>query len=184
MLSKIRNKKELNAFFTNDLMENGYGVIIDEAMPPNSYVAIDVDEYYHHIDIGATPAVADILLAAQRLSKKDMFHIYIVEMKNIKSSRGFNAKNIYEKFKTVIDDFMKDRYDDIFMDRSFHVEKFRLFFITDAYKLKRKGLTDKQIKSFLSDTKIAVLQAMPLFKYRNFRVMIEYQLPNPLLEWS
>jgi hypothetical protein len=58
-----------------------------------------------------------------------------------------------------------------------------LFFITDAYKLKRKGLTEKQIKSFLSDTKIGVLQAMPLFKYRNFRAMIEYQLPNPLLEW-
>jgi hypothetical protein len=183
MLNKIKSKKELNMFFTSDLMENGYGIIIDNAMPPDSYVAIDVDEYYHHADLIPTPAIADILLAAQRLSRKNMFHIYVIEMKNIKSSKGFNPKNIYEKFKTVIDDFMKNRYADIFMDQNFHVEKFRLLFITDAYKLKRRGLTEKQIQSFLSDTKIGVLQAMPPFKYRNFRVMIEYQLPNPLLEW-
>jgi hypothetical protein len=183
MLNKIKNRKELNAFFTDDLLANDVGIIIDDAMPPNSYVAIDVDEYYHHVDLDTTPAIADILLAAQRLSQKDMFHIYIIEMKNIKSPHGFTVKNIYEKFKTVIEDFMKHRYPDIFMDQSFHVEKFRLFFVTDAYRLKKKGLTEKQIKSFLSETKIAVLQAMPLFKYRNFRVMIEYQLPNPRLAW-
>jgi hypothetical protein len=183
MLRKIKDKNELNEFFTNDLMENEYGIIIDAAMPPDSYIAIDVDKYYHFVNAYTTPATADILLAAQKLSQKDMFHIYIIEMKNIKSPRNFKVENIYAKFKTVIDDFMKNRYADIFMEQSFHVGRFRLLFITDAYKLKRRGLTEKQIKSFLSETKIAVLQAMPLFKYRNFKAMIEYQLPNPLLEW-
>jgi hypothetical protein len=105
-------------------------------------------------------------------------------MKNISSSSGFTVNNIYEKFRTAVEDFLKKRYADVFMDKSPKVEVFRLLFISDAYKLKRRGWNDKQIKSFLSETKIGILQSKPLFKYRNFRAVIEYQLPNPLLEWN
>ena len=183
MIDKINAKGELTQFFTNDLLENGVGVIINEAMPEDSYVAINIDEYYHCIAPAHTPTIADILLVAQKLSNKKQHHIYIIEMKNIKSPHGFKVKNIYEKFNTAIEDFMKVKYADIFLDEKYRVERFRLFFITDAYRLKQKGLTEKQIKSFLLETKIMMFHEMPLFHFRNFKVMIEYQLPNPLLEW-
>jgi hypothetical protein len=184
MLNKINAKSELIPFFTNNLLENDVGVIVDEAMPKESYVAIDIDRYYHHISPNpTTPPIADILLVAQRLSQKEQHHIYIVEMKNIISPHNFHVKNIYEKFMTAIEDFMKIKYADMFMDESYQVEKFRLFFVSDAYRLKKRGWTDGQIKSFLLGTKIMAFQKMPLFQYRNFKVLIEYQLPDPLLEW-
>jgi hypothetical protein len=183
MLDKLNTKPELAPFLTNDLLENDVGVVVSEEMPKDSYVAVDIDEYYHHIGLGAIRAIADILLVAQRLSQKEQHHIYIVEMKNISSPRGFDKKNIYEKFFTAIEDFMKRRYADVFMDESYQVEKFRLFFVTDAYKRKKRGWTDEQIRSFLLDTKIMILQTMPLFQYRKFKVIIEYKLPNPSLEW-
>jgi hypothetical protein len=183
MLDKINTKQELKGFLTNNLVENGVGVIIDEAMPQNSYVAIDIDKYYHHIGLEIVPAIADFLLVAQRLSQKEQYHIYIVEMKNISSPHYFNVKNIYEKFYTAIEDFMKKKYADIFMDEKYKVNKFRLFFVSDAYKLKKKGMTEEQINSFLLETKIMAFQSMQFFLYRNFKSLIEYKLPNPLLEW-
>jgi hypothetical protein len=44
-------------------------------------------------------------------------------------------------------------------------------------------MTDEQINSFLLETKIMTLQSMPYFQFRNFKVVIEYKLLNPLLEW-
>jgi len=183
MLCKINTKTELAPFFTRNLLENEVGVIIDKAMSQDSFVAIDIDEYYHRIVQPPTPAIADILLVAQRISQNEKHHIYIIEMKNISSPRGFSVENIYEKFHTAIDDFMKVKYADVFMNEKHQVEKFRLLFISDAYRLKRKGLTDNQIRSFLLETKIMAFEKKPLFHYREFKVMIEYQLPNPSLEW-
>jgi hypothetical protein len=124
-----------------------------------------------------------MLLVAQKLSQREQHHIYIIEMKNIISPRWFNVKNIYDKFYTAIEDFMKIKYADIFMDEKYKIERFRLFFVSDAYRLKGKGMTDEQIRSFLLESKILLFQSMPFFKFRNFKAVIEYKLPNPLLEW-
>jgi hypothetical protein len=183
MLNELNAKSELVPFFTKDLLENNVGVIVNGEMPKDSYVAIDIDEYYHHTGPTPTPAIADVLLVAQKLSQREQHQIYIVEMKNISSPHGFIVKNIYEKFRTAIEDFMKIRYADVFMDENYQVEKFRLFFVSDAYRLKKRGWTEAQIKSFLLETKIMAFQKMPLFQYRNFKAIIEYQLHNPPLEW-
>jgi len=183
MLDKIKTNEQLIQFLTSDLLENEIGVIINEDMPQDSYVAIDIDEYYHHIGLKTIPAIADILLVAQRLSQKEQHHIYIVEMKNIRKPQHFNVKNIYEKFHTAIEDFMKAKYADIFMDDNYKVERFKLFFVSDVFRLKNRGWSEDQIRSFLSETKIMAFQSMSFLQYRNFKAIIEYQLPNPLLEW-
>jgi hypothetical protein len=182
MINKIKTNAALCKFLTNNLLENDVGVIINDDMPQDSYVAINIDKYYHNISL-KTPAIADMLLVSQRISKKEQHHIYIVEMKNIDSPRGFKIKNIYEKFYTAIEDFMKIKFADIFMDEKYKVERFKLFFVSDAYKLKKWGMTDEQINSFLLESKIMAFQSMPFFQFRNFKVVIEYKLPNPLLEW-
>jgi hypothetical protein len=162
---------------------NGCGVVIENDMPDNSHVAIDIDEYYHK-NVTPTPEIADLLLVAQRLSDKKQHHIYIIEMKNIDSPRYFKAQNIYDKFHTAIEDFMKNRYADVFLDDEINVTKFRLLFITDAYRLKKRGVPSHEVRSFLLGTKIEFLQNMPLFSYKNFNAAIEYELPNPLLSWE
>ena len=183
MLNNIKTNASLIRFLTNNLLENDVGVIINKDMPQNSFVAINIDEYYHHISLEIIPAIADILLVAQKLSQNELHHIYIVEMKNIDSPRKFKVKNIYDKFYTAIEDFMKKKYADIFMDEKYKIERFRLFFVSDAYRLKKRGMTDEQINSFLLETKIMVLQSMQFFQFRKFKAVIEYKLPNPLLEW-
>jgi type IV secretory pathway VirD2 relaxase len=183
MVKKIKTDALLSQFLTNNLLENDVGVIINKDMPQDSFVAISIDEYYHHIGLKTIPAIADILLVAQKLSQRDQHHIYIVEMKNISSPHSFTVKNIYDKFYTAVEDFMKIKHADIFMNNNYKIERFKLYFVSDAYRLRRKGMTDEQINSFLLETKIMLLQSMQSFQFRNFVAVIEYKLPNPLLEW-
>jgi hypothetical protein len=184
MLNMLKNNAELFPYFTTEFLENGVGIIVDPNMPENSFIAIDIDKYYHNNGTDPTPAIADLLLTAQCISQRNNYHIYIIEMKNIKSPRGFSVKNIYEKFTTAIDDFMKKQYADIFLDENFDIVKFKLLFVTDAFRLKKRGWTDKQIRSFLVGTKIETLQTLPPFVYRNFKTYIDYELPNPLITWG
>jgi hypothetical protein len=159
MLNKIKTNATLSRFLTKNLLENEVGVIINEDMPQDSFLAINIDEYYHHLSLKIIPAIADMLLVAQKLSQKEQHHIYIIEMKNIDSPHRIKIKNIYEKFYTAIEDFMKKKFADIFMDEKYKIERFKLFFVSDAYRLKRRGVTDEQINSFLLE-KIMVLQSI------------------------
>ena len=185
LLENLQNNIELSKFFTKTLLENDVGVIIDSKMPESSYITIDVDKYYHFILPNPnTPAIVDLILVAQKLSDKTIHNIYIIEMKNISSPRGFSVKNIYEKFSTAIEDFLKKRFNNIFLDEKNKINVFKLYFISDAYGLKKKGFSEEQIRSFLLDTKIMRFQALPVFQFREHKAVIEYELPNPLLEWN
>lgn len=183
MLNSIKAEKSLVPFFTGYLLENGYGVIINKNMPKDSFLTINIDEYYHHQGLPKIPAIADLLLVANELANNSNYHIYIIEMKNIKSSKRFTVKNIYAKFETAIEDFMKKRYGNIFLNESYQVTKCKLFFISDAYKLKQKNYNEEEINSFIKSTKIEFLQNMNPFKFRNFTLLIDYKLPNPELSW-
>jgi hypothetical protein len=183
MINKIKSFQELQAFFTEDYLENGVGVIIDPAIPKECLLGIDIDAYYHSHCLAATPCIADLLILIQMKELFPIFSIYIIEMKNISKSAYFEVRNIYDKFSTVIEDFMKVKYTDPFLNPAYQVKYFKLFFVSDAYHLSQKGFTRDQIRSFLTGTKIETLQSLPMFTYRGFRVKIEYELPNPVLSW-
>lgn len=180
MIDKISTTSVIIPFITTTLLENGVGVIIDRSIPHDCICSINIDEYYHKYVVH-TPEIADLLIIIKSQMHKSTFSLYIVEMKNINSPKYFKICNIYNKFKTVIDDFLKIRHQDIFEDSSKIVIGFRLYFISDAYRLLKRGFTETQIRSFLASTKIEILQSLPPFSFRHFKAYIEYKLPNPLI---
>ena len=182
MIKVLRSKSELTPYFTTNLFENGVGVVIDESVDSSNYLAINIDNYYHHIGVNPIPEIADLLIVSKE-SEQEYFHLFIVEMKNIKKSAYFDINNIHGKFETAINDFMKIRYADPFLNKKYNIVEFRLFFIHDAYHLKEKGFSDLEIKSFLSGTKMEILQSMAPFEFRGKYYLVEYELPNPLLSW-
>lgn len=182
MINKLKSKSELIPFFTTTLFENGVGVIIDESVNNDQYLAINIDDFYHHIGLAQIPEIADLLIIGKE-STCDNYHIFIVEMKNINSSSGFNVHNIYGKFDTAINDFMKKKYSDPFLEDTYTISEFKLFFVHDAYHLMEKGLSDLEIKSFLSETKIGMLQSLPPFEFRGKYYIVDYKLPNPKIVW-
>lgn len=182
MISVLRSKSELIPHFTTNLFENGVGVVIDKSVDETNYLAINIDNFYHHNGINPIPEIADLLIVGKE-SKYDNFHLFVVEMKNINKPKRFTVENIHGKFETAINDFMKLKYSDPFLNTDYNIIEFRLFFIHDAYHLKEKGLSDSEIRSFFSGTKMEMLQSMDPFEFRGKYYIIEYELPNPLLSW-
>lgn len=182
MIKVLKRKSELTPYFSTNLFENGVGVVIDESVDNSNYLAINIDNYYHHIGVYPIPEIADLLIVGKE-SEHENFHLFIVELKDIKKPAYFKINNIHGKFETAINDFMKARYADPFLNTKYNIVEFRLFFIHDAYHLKEKGFSDLEIKSFLAETKMAILQSMTPFEFRGKHYLIEYELPNPLLSW-
>ena len=182
MIDKLKSYSELQPFFTTTLLENGVGVIIDPSVNEEHYLAINVDNYYHHLGLSIIPAIVDLIIVGKEDSL-DNFHIFVVEMKNISSSNGFDRKNIYAKFETAINDFMKKKYADPFLADCYNVVEFKLFFIADAYHFIERGIKEEDYDSFLKGTKIEVLQGMTPFEYKGKFYIIDYKIPNPLLKW-
>ena len=182
MITRLQSFLELTDYFTTELFENGIGVVIDSAMENSDYLAINVDNYYHHLGLKHIPCIIDLIIIGKETSH-DNFHIFLVEMKKIKRSKSFNVYNIYQKFKTAIDDFMKTKYSDPFLKPQYKIIRCKLFFISDVYHLSKKGFSAEEIDSFLNDTKISVLQSLEPFEYRNFLLLIEYKIPNPSITW-
>ncbi len=62
-----------------------------------------------------------------------------------RSPDGFEVKNIRKKFATVIDDFLKKRFGNVFSNPKYCLNKFRLYFVSDACRIKKKfpGMTQE-----------------------------------------
>lgn len=183
MLSLIKSDPIISNYITSEYLENDTGIIVDSQIPNDFYTAINIDEYYHK-NSNPTPAIADLLFVLKLNTGSSKYNIYIIEMKNICSPRYFKVSNIYEKFKTAVDDFMKIRFNNIFTNADHDYENIKLYFISDAYKLLKKGFSEKQIQSFLNETKISTLQSLPPLQFQNHVLHIEYKLPNPIISWN
>jgi hypothetical protein len=61
----------------------------------------------------------------------------LVELKDIKSSKGFNLENIQQKFATTINDFLNDKFKDIF--DAYCINDFKLYFVLSEKYYKKMG---------------------------------------------
>jgi len=121
MVDAIKTETTLLPFIKNDCIENQVGATYDEELSDDDVVTIDIDEYYHSLRLTKTPAVPDRLVVVRCLIATDGFTIYIIEMKNISRPDYFKRKNIDEKFKTAIEDFMSIKYNSIFLNKQFKI---------------------------------------------------------------
>src|SRR5688572_24612944 len=109
MINRIKNHPDLSNFIEDDCCENGICVTFDKSIPPSSYAIIKVDKYYDSLKLGKkTPAAIDCLIVRKCL--KTGYGLTLVELKNIKSGKGFEINNMKEKFETVLFDFIKVKF--------------------------------------------------------------------------
>ena len=124
-----------------------------------------------------TPPAADCLILVK--CEKDCYNLYLVELKNINSPKRFKISNIKDKFKTVIEDFMKNRFGDIFLNEEYC--SFKCYFATNPYNFQRtQSEFEKKIK--LRGLKLESLLSMKPLRFKNKTAIINPVLPNPLIE--
>ncbi len=164
MLDNIRNHKILSKYTTTKCEEKGVCVDIDNRISKDDYVIIKVDDYYNSFN-PPRPASPDCLVILK--CKGSGYAMYIVELKSIHSSRGFEIKNMDEKFKTCLYDFIGNKFRDM-LDIDY--KRIKLYFVSNIEIYRRDmGL------------KLKVLQGKR-YKYRNKKYFIEPLMPVPAIK--
>lgn len=181
LITELLSHQDIVNSKTNDCSENGIAADISTSVSADKLLIICLDDYYHSLNLSRCPPSTDCLIVLQAATE-DLYHVVIVELKNICSAKHFNIRNVYGKFDTSINDFMKRRFRNEFLNRDHEIARLRLFFVTDCYSLKRHGLNAHQISKALSGTKIENLLLMRPFEFRGKLYQIEYRVPNPLID--
>lgn len=161
ILDTIRNHQILSNYIEERCDEEGVCVEIDSRISKDNYVIIKVDDYYNSLNIAERPASPDCLIILE--CQNSGYAMYIVELKSIHSSSGFEIKNMDEKFKTCLYDFISNKFSDVL---EIDYKRIKLYFVSkiEIYRrdmgLKLKVLQNKRYK--YHDKKCFIEPLMPI----------------------
>ena len=101
--------------------------------------------------------------------KNDTYKIYLIELKNVERARLINRNNLREKYRTVLLDFISDKFRGIFNE--FEFSKIELMLCAGK-------VTDEGVKNY--DLKF--LLALPPILFRGLRLGVNGYPPVPTIK--
>ena len=178
MFEKIYSNQELFQIITSYCEENGLEVCLSPTLDDENILILKADEFYSSKNIHNPPPAVDCIILVK--CQKECYDIYLVELKNIKSPKGFDKENIVLKFKNVITDFLENRFKDIFLNENYC--NFNCYFITNLYRCENMSQEefDKKIKS--QNLKLDYFNSIKPFKFKNKIAFIKPIIPNPTIK--
>lgn len=179
IFEKLANDAEISQFLCNECSENNAAVEFNENLIYyQDYVVLKVDDYYNSLNLAETPASPDCLIIV-KCQEENHYRIYIVELKDIANQRGFNIKNMREKFKTCVNDFMKGVLHDFLSEEQYVFEEIALYFVSDPYNENQNGSRVSKNKATKMDSLLA-LNTTP-YIYDGKRLSIQHRITNPVI---
>lgn len=145
MIQQINQTDGLKKYITHEIEDAGLAVAVDSKLNLDEYIGIKVDDYYMGLHLrGETPKAVDFIVTVD--CQCDAYCLYILELKNVKSPKGYTTKDIIEKFETAIDRFIKEDFKEIFLNDKYKYKEIKLYLVTSAYG---KALGQKNYQSYI-----------------------------------
>lgn len=187
MIKQIIEEKRLHPYTTHVLEDSGIEVMVAPNLAEEDFIGIKVDDYYMGLKLGKdTPKAVDFIVSVD--CQCDWYSLYIMEFKDIKRPGNIRTKDIHAKFDTAIKRFIKDEFQDIFLNARFKYKDIKLYLVTSAYKdadgLKYEEYINKMKKANRKDTLVydQTLSSKP-YIIRKKRYYIEREIPpNPVIQ--
>jgi len=167
MFKTILSNLDLSSLYQRICEENNACVKFSKQLAEDNYIILKVDAYYNSLRIHKPPPSIDCLILV-KCDTNECYDFYLLELKDIKSSKGFNIENIQQKFATTIDDFLNDKFKDIF--DAYCINDFKLYLVlgekfSEKYEKKMGSLQLKLFafkeSSYRFRNKIAVINPIP-----------------------
>ncbi len=117
LLNQLKQEATITDFFRPECEDEGICIEVDEDIDENSILIIKPDDYYNSLNLDKTPASVDCLII--QYCESGIYKIYLIELKNFKNARQIDNKNLIEKYRTTLFDFISDRYRHIFNEFEF-----------------------------------------------------------------
>ena len=188
MIQQINQTDGLKKYITHEIEDAGLAVAVDSKLNLDEYIGIKVDDYYMGLHLrGETPKAVGFIVTVD--CQCDAYCLYILELKNVKSPKGYTTKDIIEKFETAIDRFIKEDFKEIFLNDKYKYKEIKLYLVTSAYG---KALGQKNYQSYIEllrkiNQKDTLTNdwtlSNKLFKFQKRILRIEREIPpNPVIK--
>lgn len=186
MFDSIINNPELFHLIRQNCSENDVGIdfhnefiTADGTLDPNKILVLKTDSFYSSKLMHNPPPSIDylILLKCEELSG---YHIYLVELRNTKNTTGVKPGIIRQKFETVINDFLLNKFASFFSTPK--ILKIKCYLVTDPLKIRNKGLSEAEIRGYIQGTVLDAYSNLEPLVYKDKILIIEPKLPNPIIE--
>ncbi len=181
MFKKIYENIELFSIISPYCSENNIEVFLSEGLQNCSddrLVILKPDEYYSSKKIHNPPPAIDCIVLV-KCSDNISYSIYLIELKDIKSPKGFNKKNIVAKFETVINDFLSTKFKDIFLDEKYC--NFNCYFISNPNDCRNMTQAEYDKKVHDQGLKLDYFNSIKPFKFNGKVSFIQPKLPSPMI---
>ncbi len=181
MFSKIYNDEDLYPIISNYCNENNIEICLSESLQDNAddqLIILKVDEYYSSKKMHNPPPAVDCIILV-KCDKKPCYDLYLIELKSINSPSGFNKENIAQKFKTIIDDFLGNKFSHIFSNEEYC--NFNCYFVSDPYRCNNLNQDEYDKKIHSEGLKLDYFNSIKPFRFKNKVSFIQSKLPNPMI---
>ena len=174
MISEIRNHPVLKGIAVDSCSENNIEATISPNINKDDFVILKIDDYYNSLSQAVTPKSVDCLIILR--CRDNTYRLFIIELRDIKNLTGFSVKEIYQKFKTTINNFLRERFNEFFFSDNYDIKDLKLLFITDPLNIQNRKYTLTQMKNKIKGTKIEILLLMRPFKFGSRYYSISYEV--------
>jgi hypothetical protein len=163
MFETILSNEELFYLQKETCEENNVRVEFSKQLAEDNYIILKVDAYYNSSKMHNPPPSIDCLILV-KCDTNECYDFYLVELKDIKSSKGFEIENIQQKFATTINDFLNDKFKNIF--DAYCINDFKLYFVLSETYCKKMGNSHLKVFTLQKSPyqfrkKIAVIEPIP-----------------------
>ena len=186
MISKIQNERRLKDCIRYEIEDEGISVGVDEKLEKTEYIGIKVDDYYNGLHDLTPPKSTDFVVVVD--NSCDWYNLYVLEMKNVDSPKFLKIRDIQEKFATTINDFLSEKFKDIFLDDRYKYRDIQLYLVSDAYGLAEKAESYEKYREIQEkldkkdSLKVDKGLAEKVYRFRNKFLKIKYEFPpNPII---
>jgi hypothetical protein len=188
MFSELMSHPDLYGIVRSSCWENNVGIVFsedllsDDGYPLHDRVLVlKLDEYYSSQRMHNPPPSVDCLVLVRCL-EGDAYNLFLVELRNTKLTTSVRARDIKKKFDTAVFDFIKNRFQDIFLSDRFHIAKIELFLVTDPLRLVQKNISEEEARKLYRGTVLDAYSGLePLEAFGRY-LQIKPILPNPAIK--
>ncbi|MEZ4886998.1 MAG: hypothetical protein R3E32_19870 [Chitinophagales bacterium] len=119
LIENLKNEELLKDFIKEACEDEGICIAIEEGIDKADLLVIKPDDYYNSLKIEKRPASVDCLIIQR--CKENHFHVYLIELKNVRNTKSIDNSNLREKFETCLFDFIRDRLRNYFLNENIKV---------------------------------------------------------------
>ncbi|MFP7323483.1 hypothetical protein [Serratia marcescens] len=172
MIASIYEDAVLSDFISNEIKENGSCVDISEdyysdGVLINDLIAnVKVDDFYNSLRMNPTPPSVDNLVVVKGRGE-NRFELYIIELKDVKKMASLDTVNLVSKFRTTFEDFMSQRYGEIFLNEGIIISHINLWIVCNRFRGPFNAQMDED--KFKRRVKNTAMEALLLTKPFHFR---------------